>query len=350
MSRLDLGLFIPSTSGSLIIAKGKPPQSVPTWELNKKVAQYADEAGMDFLIAQVKWRGYGGETGHWDSALEAFTLMSGLGAVTKNIKLVASVAVRTLNPAVVAKMAATAHDICGGRFVVNVVAGWNKFEYAQMGLWSDDDYYLNRYEYADEYLTILKRLWTEDHVTFKGEHFEIEDCVSNPKPAKMPEIVCAGQSDAALAFVARQSDYSFIGRLNDTPEQLGETVRKISGMAAEHGREVKSLTLLTVIAAETEEEAMAEKQRYINNRDSVAIEEWQRASGMDRNRADYKELPPEVSTFMSIPHVVGSYQQVAEHLDKLAEQGVSGACLAFPDFAADVPKFCENVMPLMTSR
>ena len=203
---LELGLFLPSTRGGLVIAKHLPTQRDATWSLNREVTLAAEAAGMEFVLSQVKWRGYGGDSGHWDAAQESFTLMAGLAAVTSTIRLIASVAVRTVNPAVVAKMAATVDDIADGRFAVNIVAGWNTFEYAQMGLWSDDDYYLNRYEYADEYLTVLKRLWTEDRVSYKGKYFELEDCKSWPKPRKMPQIVCAGQSEGALAFVAKEAN------------------------------------------------------------------------------------------------------------------------------------------------
>ncbi|WP_377296938.1 LLM class flavin-dependent oxidoreductase [Rhizobium sp. SGZ-381] len=347
---LQLGLFMPSTTGSLIIAKGTPPQSEATWELNRDVSLAAEAAGMEFLLSQVKWRGYGGESGHWDGALESFTLMAAIAAVTSRIKLIGSVAVRTMNPAVVAKMAATVSDVSAGRFVVNIVAGWNKFEYAQMGLWSDDDYYLNRYEYADEFLHILKRLWSEESVTFKGKHFQLEDCRSFPKPRQMPEIVCAGQSEGALAFVAKEADYSFIGRMNDSAEQLGQVAAKISKLAEPHGRSVHSLTLLNVIAAPTDAEAQAEKAFYLENRDEVAIKEWMRVSGMDKNRIDYLHLDPEPATFMSVPYIVGSYEKVAAHLDALAVNGITGVCLAFPDFASDVPDFIANVMPLMKSR
>lgn len=347
---LQLGLFMPSTTGSLIIAKGTPPQNKANWELNRDVSIAAEKAGMEFLLSQVKWRGYGGESGHWDGALESFTLMSAIAACTSRIKLIGSVAVRTMNPAVLAKMAATVSDVSGGRFVVNIVAGWNKFEYAQMGLWSDDDYYLNRYEYADEFLEVLKRLWTEESVTFKGKHFQLEDCRSWPKPDRIPEIVCAGQSEGALAFVAKEANYSFIGRMNDTADQLGEVAAKISGLAAAHGRTVNSLTLLNVITGPTDEEAMAEKNRYLEDRDEVAIKEWMRVSGMDKNRIDYLHLDPEPATFMSVPYIVGSYQTVASHLDALAENGITGVCLAFPDFATDVPDFIDNVMPLIRSR
>jgi len=351
MSRyLELGLFLPSTVGGLIIAKNMATSRDATWALNKEVTLAAEAAGMDFVLSQVKWRGYGGESRHWDGALESFTLMSGLAAVTSKIKLIASVAVRTMNPAVLAKMATTIDDISGGRFVVNIVAGWNKFEYAQMGLWSDDDYFLNRYEYADEYLTIVKRLWTEDSVTFKGKYFDIEDCKSWPKPAAPLQIVCAGQSEGALAFVSQQADYSFIGRMNDTVEQLSDVAGKIVDMAAAHERKVTSYTLLTVITAATDAEADAEKARYLADRDDQAIDEWMRVSGLDKNRSDYQQLDAETRTFMSVPYIVGSYQKVASHLDALAAHGVGGVSLTFPDFATDVPKFIAHVMPLMTAR
>lgn len=347
---LELGLFLPSTKGGLIIAKGTPPQNEPTWELNRDVTLAAEAGGMDFVLSQVKWRGYGGETSHWDAALESFTLMSGLAAVTSRIKLFASCAVRTVNPAVLAKMAVTVDAIADGRFGVNIVAGWNKFEYDQMGLWSDDDYYLNRYEYADEYLTILKRLWSEDEVTFDGKYFKLNECRSAPKPRRRLPIICAGQSDGALDFVSRQSDFSFVGRMNDTPEQLGEVVRKIDGMASAHGRSVKSYTLLNVIAAPTDDEAQAERQLYVDNRDEAAIRNFLSASGNDMNRADYLKLDPATLTYMSIPCIAASYDNVASYLDRLAAQGVHGVCLTFPDFATDVPEFIGNVMPRMTSR
>lgn len=349
-NHLELGLFLPSTSGGLIIASGEPPQNKPTWELNRNATLEAERGGMEFVLSQVKWRGYGGQSQHWDAALESFTLMSGLAAVTSKIRLFASIAVRTMNPAVLAKMAATVDEISGGRFGVNIVAGWNKFEYAQMGLWSDDDYYLNRYEYADEYLTILKKLWSEERVTFEGKYFDIDDCKSWPKPKNTLPIVCAGQSEGALDFVSRQSDYSFVGRMNDTVEQLGEVVTKISGMAQKHGRQVNSYTLVNVIAGPTDKAAEDEKAHYLANKDDEAIQEFLRVSGMDVNRADYLKLDPATVTFMSIPCVAASYDKVAAHLDALAEKGIHGACLTFPDFSTDVKDFVENVMPRMKSR
>jgi pyrimidine oxygenase len=247
-------------------------------------------------------------------------------------------------------MAATVDEVSGGRFGVNIVAGWNKFEYAQMGLWQDDRYFIDRYAYAAEYLSILKRLWSEDHVTFKGQYFELDDCTSWPKPARPLPVICAGQSGPALDFVAREADYAFVGRLNDTVAQLGSIAASIRGMGAAQGRKVGAYTLLTVIADETEAAALARRQSYIDRRDDSAIQTFLRASGKDINRADYAGMDPAIATFMSVPAIATSYAGVAAHLDRLAAAGLAGVCLSFPDFAQDVSIFAERIAPLMICR
>jgi pyrimidine oxygenase len=347
---LEVGLMLPSTSGGLIIADATPPQNKPTWPLNRDAVLAAEVGGLDFVLSQVKWRGFGGPSKHWDSALESFTLMSALAAVTDRIRLYASVAVRTMNPAVVAKMAATNDEISSGRFGVNIVAGWNKYEYAQMGLWQDDSYFIDRYEYAAEYLSVLKQLWSQDRVTFKGRFFELDECLSWPKPAASLPIICAGQSGPALAFVAKEADFAFVGRLNDSVAQLKSITETIKAMGSAHGRSVGAYTLLTVIADETEATASARKQSYIDQRDDIAIEEFLRASGKDINRADYLKMDPAIATFMSVPSIASSYAGIAAYLDSLAAAGLSGVCLSFPDFATDVAMFVDRIQPLMASR
>jgi alkanesulfonate monooxygenase SsuD/methylene tetrahydromethanopterin reductase-like flavin-dependent oxidoreductase (luciferase family) len=151
---LDLGIFLPNAKGGAIMATGELPQYAPTWALNTKNALIAEAAGFDFLLSMVKWRGFGGLTEHRDHSLESFSPMSAVAAVTSRIELYASVAIPTIHPAVIAKMTATIDDISDGRFGVDIVSGWNKFEYLQMGLWRGDDYFDYRYDYAAEYLEV----------------------------------------------------------------------------------------------------------------------------------------------------------------------------------------------------
>jgi len=112
---LDVGVFIPIGNNGWIIS-ATSPQYMPTFDLNRAVVQKAERYGLDFALSMIKLHGYGGPTEYWDYNLESFTLMAGLAAVTERIKLMAFVAVLTLPPALVARMAVTIDSIAPGRF------------------------------------------------------------------------------------------------------------------------------------------------------------------------------------------------------------------------------------------
>jgi pyrimidine oxygenase len=345
---LDLGIFLPNAKGGAIMAETSPPQYLPTWKLNVLNARIAEDAEFAFLLSMVKWRGFGGITNHWDYSLESFTLMAACAAVTRRIELYASVAISTIHPAVIAKMTATIDDISGGRFGVNIVSGWNKLEYEQMGLWRGDDYFKYRYEYATEYLEVLRALWTTGRSSHDGRFFKLEDCKSYPIPSRTIPIVCAGQSERGLRFTAQHADYSFLGGQNDSLADLGVLNGKLQELARGFGRNVGAYVLLTVIAEETDDAAFAKRDFYIAHSDKTAMAEWARVAGMDFSRATYKDLA--VQTFMAIPYVAGSYQTVADYLDGLAEQGLAGVCFIFPDYERDLQRLVENVLPRLKYR
>ena len=164
---MDIGVFIPIGNNGWLISTSSP-QYRPTFELNKQVVQRAEQYGFDFALSMIKLRGFGGKSEFWDHNLESFTLMAGLAAVTKRIQLYASVAVLTIPPAIVARMTSTIDSISGGRFGVNIVSGWAKAEYDQMGLWPGEEHYNKRYDYSTEYVTILRELWETGISNFKG--------------------------------------------------------------------------------------------------------------------------------------------------------------------------------------
>src|SRR5215475_9002607 len=170
------------------------PHNMPTFALNREIVQKAEHYGFDFALSMIKLRGFGGQSEFWDHNLESFTLMAGLAAVTKRIQLYASVAVLTIPPAIVARMASTVDSISGGRFGVNIVSGWAKMEYEQMGLWPGDPHFAKRYDYSTEYVKILRELWETGTSNFKGQYFQMSDCKLSPRPQADMKIVCAGQS------------------------------------------------------------------------------------------------------------------------------------------------------------
>ncbi len=141
---MEIGVFIPIGNNGWLISSTSP-QYTPSFDLNREVVQRAERYGFDFAMSMIKLRGFGGKSRHWDDNLESFTLMAGLAAVTTRIDLIATVAVLTLPPAITARMAVTIDSISKGRFGVNLVTGWQKAEYDQMGLWPGEEHFKHRY-------------------------------------------------------------------------------------------------------------------------------------------------------------------------------------------------------------
>ena len=119
-------------------------------------------------------------------------------------------ALPTLHPAMVARMASTIDHTSGGRFGINIVSGWNQSEYPQMGVWPGDCCYDKRYDDATGYVTIMHELWSDRVSDFKGEYFQMDDCLLSPPPrgGGVP-LVCAGQSDRGIEFCAQYGDHQF---------------------------------------------------------------------------------------------------------------------------------------------
>lgn len=347
MGSLDFGVFIPIANNGWIISTASP-QYMPTFDLNKEITVRAEKYGFDFVLSMVKFRGYGGKTEFWDHAMESFTLMAGLAAVTDTIDLYASVAIPTIHPAIVARMAATIDDISHGRFGVNIVSGWNKLEYTQMGLWDGDEYYKYRYDYATEYVEIMKLLWENGRATYNGRFFQLDDCLCQPKPSRQIPIVCAGQSDRGMRFTAKMGNHNFIlGGL----DVVGGISDKLKQYAVEEDRsgQVGTYALFTIVAAETDAEAQAIAQSYMDGGDVEALAGFVGAASADVDGETAKKLQGQA--FMGIQPVIGSYQTVASFLDRLADEtSVDGVLFTFPDFVDGVTQFGERIMPLLKSR
>src|SRR3982751_2912948 len=191
---MDIGVFIPIGRNGWIVSTTSP-QYNPSFELNKQTTLNAERYGFDFALSMIKLRGFGGQSGFWDQNLESFTLMAGLAAVSSRIKLYATVPTLAIPPAIAARMAVTIDSISGGRFGLNVITGWQRPEYAQMGLWPGDEYFAQRYDYASEYVQVMQGLGEAGVSNFKGEFFKMTDCKLSPRPKADMKVICAGTSD-----------------------------------------------------------------------------------------------------------------------------------------------------------
>jgi len=348
---VEFGVFLPIGNNGWILSRTSP-QYLPSFELNRTITPLAERHGFGFALSMVKFRGYGGATRHWDFCQDSLALMTGLAAVTSRIKLFGTVAPITLHPVMAARMAATIDDISGGRFGINLVAGWNRSEYAQMGLWPGDEYYAYRYDYVEEYAQILRTLWADGKMTHHGR-FDLDDCEVLPTPQHGVSLVSAGASARGQEFCARYADYHFCG--GTTPAETAALNRRTHEMAAAHGRSVTALNLATIILGDTDADARRKVEIYTDGADLDAIGYMTGQYSRDPSTDGSSDLVrrghsgERVSPFYGGGKpIVGSAATVAERIDELAAvEGTGGIMLVFDDFVEGVERFGTEVMPLL---
>lgn len=169
---------------------------------------------------------------------EAFTLMCFLAAVTRRIELMSCVLILPLRPtALVAKQAAHAQMLSGGRIRLGVAVGGSALEYEAMG--AD---FKTRGRRMEEQIEVLRRLWTEDSVTFQGRFHNLRAATLNPRPDPViPIWIGSGNASAPfpserlLRRAARIAD-GFIAMSLLPPERAAELVNQLRGFAREYGR------------------------------------------------------------------------------------------------------------------
>ena len=225
-----------------------------------------------------------------------------------------------------------------------------------MGMWPGDEFFGNRYEYLEEYITVVKELWETGKSDFKGEHFYMDDCRMLPKPAGKIPLICAGQSAAGMGFSAKHADYNFcFGKGLNTPTAFAPTAERLIEAAKKEQRTVTSAVLIMIIADETDDKAMAKWEHYKAGKDQAALD-WMsqqgaadKKSGKDTNVRDMTD--PTSAVNLNMGTLVGSYASVAAMLDEIdSVPGCEGVLLTFDDFIVGMDDFGNKIQPLMKSR
>jgi pyrimidine oxygenase len=353
---MQLGVFIPIGNNGWLISTTSP-QYKPSFDLNRTIVEKAEKFGFDFALSMIKLHGFGGPSQFWDYNLESFTLMAGLAAVTTKIQLFATCAVLTMPPPIAARMAMTIDSIAPGRFGVNIISGWQRAEYAQMGIWPGADHYRRRYQYCSEYVSIMKELWSTGQSDFKGDFFQMEDCRCLPLPSRPIPIICAAQSDAGTKYAAEYADYNFCNSFGvNNPTSMAPSVARLVAATEVSGRKCGALILVMIIADETDEAAMAKWEHYKAGTDHEALA-WRDNQASDDPSTDPMAQPNKRRTMgdQSLPTnqgvLCGSYAHIAAMLDEMAAvPGVQGVMVTFDDFVIGMEQFGTRIMPLMHCR
>src|SRR5919108_3254521 len=198
-NRLKIGLFGPNCSSGRAVTM-VPERWSGSWADNLKLARMADDAGLDFLLPIARWKGYGGTTDYQGTTLETLTWASGLLASTRRITVFGTVHAPLFHPLIAAKEFVTADHIGEGRFALNLVVGWNEGEFEMFGVAQRE--HDTRYEFAQEWLDAVKRIWAEPEFDFDGRFIKLKGVRAQPKPfgGTRPIIMNAGASPTGRAF------------------------------------------------------------------------------------------------------------------------------------------------------
>ena len=174
--------------------------------------------------------------------LDPFVAFGFLAAVTKKIKLGTGVLVLGMRQtALVAKQAAIADVLTGGRLILAIGSGWNDVEYEAMGV----DFH-TRGQRMDEQIALLRALWTQDVVSFEGKWHTVRAAGINPLPLQRPiPLWIGGASEAAVKRAALLGDGYYPGLLPDAGE-VGR-LERMRRLATEAGRDPSSIAVLGAI-------------------------------------------------------------------------------------------------------
>jgi alkanesulfonate monooxygenase SsuD/methylene tetrahydromethanopterin reductase-like flavin-dependent oxidoreductase (luciferase family) len=174
---------------------------------------------------------------------EAWTLLAGLAAVTKRIRVGVLVSSNTFrHPSLLAKQAVTLDHISNGRLDIGLGAGWYEPEHPMFGLefWPPAER-VTRFEEAVE---LLNNWLTAETTTFSGNYYQLHDAPTRPRPLQQPRppLVLAGHRPRMLGIIARYADtWNSFGTVEEMRERNAQLDEACARLGRDPGSIVRSL-------------------------------------------------------------------------------------------------------------
>jgi alkanesulfonate monooxygenase SsuD/methylene tetrahydromethanopterin reductase-like flavin-dependent oxidoreductase (luciferase family) len=228
-------------------------ERVVRWPEVVAMARAAEEVGFDsvWLGDHLLYRGDGREErGPW----EVWTQLAAIAAVTSRVRLGPLVASASFHPpGLIAKMAASVHDISGGRFVLGLGAGWNEAEYRAFGL--PYDHRVSRFEESFE---IVRRMLAGERVTLDGRFWSAEDLVLLPPPAQRVPLMIGSNGPRMLSIGLPYVDWwnTWYDHYGNTAEAFAELNSQISAAAERAERDPAEVSRSAAVLVELDPDAV----------------------------------------------------------------------------------------------
>ena len=269
-----------------------------------------------------------------EATYEAWTVMAALAAATSTVRLGQMCTCNSYRPpSYLAKVASSIDVISGGRVEMGIGAGWYEHEYVGYGYPFPKASV--RIGMLREGVEIMQRMWTEDEVSFEGEHYTLKGAICRPHPVQQPHIpfwVAGGGEKLTLNVAARYAAYTNFG------QSLEEFVHKsdvLRGHCADVGRDFDSIVRSTNfnIVCEESEAAVEDRIAWIKDHYRPFVD----ADRLDRLEEMYRKT-------------AGTPDQLVEKLRPHAEAGMGYAIVYFAEAAYDttgLELFAREVIPAL---
>ncbi len=278
--------------------EGQEGVSWPQW---LALARACEEHGVPALFRSDHYLELGGD--HPErGALDAWTTLAALGAVTTTLRLGTMVSPASFrHPSVLAKAVVTADHVSDGRVELGLGAGWHEREHEAFGFPFRPT--RERMDVLEEQLQVILGSWAQGPFSFDGEHYTLRGLEAQPKPAQRPHppiIIGGSAGPRSAALAARYADeYNTVFA---TPAEVSERRAAVEHACEQAGREPLPFSLMTGVVV---------------GRDRGELE--------DRTRRLAELTGGDATAFLAQPPpgwIVGTLEDAAGQTAALAEAGV----------------------------
>ncbi|GAA0398370.1 TIGR03619 family F420-dependent LLM class oxidoreductase [Microbispora corallina] len=209
-----------------------------TPENMKRIARRAEDLGYDsvWTFQRLLY-----PVGHamgpvYRSVQDPVVTLSYLAGLTERVRLgIAVLNLPFVSPALMAKQLGTLQNVSAGRLDLGLGLGWLPEEFTASGVPMG-----RRGRRAEEYVELLRRLWTEDAVEHKGEFYEFPHAHLAPRPATLPSLLLGGTAPVALARAGRIAD-GWISSSRANLDEIDQQISIVKEAAREAGRDADAL-------------------------------------------------------------------------------------------------------------
>lgn len=286
---------------------------------------------------------------------DTWSFVSAIAPLTSKINLLAAVRCGEVHPPMLARAIATVDHILKGRLTINIISS---------NLPGEDLDSESRYQRSREVIEILKQSWTQDHLKFKGDFYDLNLITQPVKPYQQnggPLLYFGGYSDPGVDLCAEHCDVYLMWP--ETEEKLRGLMTTMSHKAAGYGRKVDFGLRVHVVVRETEQEARVYADSLMTKIDKKAGDEIRnraldaRSYGVSR-QAKMREISnqdgyAEENLWTGIGRarsgcgaaLVGDPDQVYNKLKRYMDMGIRSFILSGYPHAEECDLFAKHVLP-----